>query len=71
GVASTLLQAALARARARDCVLATLEVRRSNRAAQCLYESFGFKPVGLRPNYYVEEREDAVVMMLDLTRVRG
>lgn len=68
GVASTLLEEALARARARPCALATLEVRRSNRAAQALYEKYGFKKVGVRPNYYVAEREDAVVMMLDMVR---
>lgn len=43
----------------------SLEVRRSNYAAQSMYESFGFRPVGLRPGYYVETREDAIVMWVD------
>lgn len=43
----------------------SLEVRRSNFAAQNMYEAFGFRPVGLRPNYYVETREDAIVMWVD------
>jgi ribosomal-protein-alanine N-acetyltransferase len=40
----------------------TLEVRVSNEAAQSLYRGFGFKPAGIRRNYYVETNEDALVM---------
>lgn len=40
----------------------TLEVRVSNRPAQAMYASFGFKPAGVRKNYYVETNEDALVM---------
>jgi len=40
----------------------TLEVRASNDAAQQLYRRFGFAPVGVRPNYYPESGEDAIVM---------
>lgn len=39
-----------------------LEVRDSNRAAQALYKKLGFREVGIRKNYYVEEREDAILM---------
>lgn len=45
----------------------SLEVRRSNFAAQTMYEKFGFRPVGLRPRYYVETGEDAIVMWVDQT----
>ncbi len=41
-----------------------LEVRRSNRAAQRLYELFGFRITGERPGYYSEPLEAAVVMTL-------
>jgi ribosomal-protein-alanine N-acetyltransferase len=41
---------------------ATLEVRLSNMAARRLYEQFGFRPVGLRPRYYTDDQEDALVM---------
>lgn len=41
----------------------TLEVRESNLAARTLYESVGFRPVGLRKGYYSVTGEDAVVMM--------
>lgn len=39
-----------------------LEVRESNRAAIELYRSHGFRPVGLRPRYYRNPPEDALVL---------
>ena len=39
-----------------------LEVRESNEPAMALYGSFGFKPVGLRRDYYSSPRESAVIM---------
>ncbi len=42
----------------------TLEVRVSNRAAQRLYLSFGFRVVGRRLRYYSDNREDAYIMTL-------
>jgi [ribosomal protein S18]-alanine N-acetyltransferase len=53
-------------ARAHRCRVITLEVRRSNHAAIHLYRRFGFRAVGVRPNYYAEDGEDAIVMLLDL-----
>ena len=41
---------------------ATLEVRLSNIAARRLYEKYGFRPVGLRPRYYSDDHEDALIM---------
>lgn len=40
----------------------TLEVRASNTAAQSLYYKYGFTQAGLRHNYYMEDKEDAVIM---------
>lgn len=42
-----------------------LEVRQSNNAAASLYLHTGFRPVGIRKNYYKTNsgREDAVVML--------
>jgi len=40
----------------------TLEVRVGNPAAQEMYRRFGFRPAGIRKNYYVETNEDALVM---------
>ncbi len=44
---------------------ASLEVRVTNWGAQRLYGQFGFRPVGVRKNYYQETGEDAVVMWAD------
>jgi ribosomal-protein-alanine N-acetyltransferase len=44
----------------------TLEVRLSNRAARELYARFGFKPVGVRPRYYSDNGEDALIMTTDV-----
>jgi ribosomal-protein-alanine N-acetyltransferase len=41
---------------------ATLEVRLSNLPARRLYEKYGFRPVGLRPRYYSDDGEDALIM---------
>jgi ribosomal-protein-alanine N-acetyltransferase len=41
-------------------------VRRSNAGALRLYRRFAFRAVGVRPNYYAEDQEDAIVMLLDL-----
>jgi [ribosomal protein S18]-alanine N-acetyltransferase len=40
----------------------TLEVRVGNQPALSLYKRFGLAPVGVRPNYYPETGEDALVM---------
>ena len=66
GVARALLQATVENGRRHRCAMATLEVRRSNEAAIELYRSFHFRAVGIRPNYYVDEGEDAIVMVCDL-----
>ena len=40
----------------------TLEVRRSNLAAQNLYHACGFLDVGYRKRYYEDNKEDALIM---------
>lgn len=45
---------------------ATLEVRKSNIAAQKLYESMGFSTAGLRKNYYNHPKEDGLIMWTSL-----
>ena len=67
GHASRLLAHIIETGRVRKCRFVTLEVRRSNAAAVRLYRRFGFRAVGVRPNYYAEDQEDAIVMLLDLT----
>ena len=51
----------------------TLEVRLSNLPARRLYEKYGFRPVGIRPRYYSDNGEDALIMTtepLDLPAMR-
>ena len=43
----------------------TLEVRLSNAPARRLYQRFGFRPVGVRPRYYSDNGEDALIMTTD------
>jgi len=57
-----LLLAFLDLARDRHAREATLEVRLSNLGARRLYEKYGFRPVGLRPRYYSDNNEDALIM---------
>lgn len=40
----------------------TLEVRASNNAAQALYEKNGYQSWGVRPKYYTDNNEDAIIM---------
>jgi [ribosomal protein S18]-alanine N-acetyltransferase len=60
-----LLLAFLDLARDRHAREATLEVRLSNLPARRLYEKYGFRPVGLRPRYYSDNHEDALIMTTD------
>jgi ribosomal-protein-alanine N-acetyltransferase len=43
----------------------TLEVRVSNRSAIAMYEGLGFRSAGVRPRYYQDNGEDALIMWLD------
>ena len=46
----------------------TLEVRVSNDPAIALYDKLGFLPVGRRPGYYRNPREDALILRKELVR---
>ena len=61
-IGAVLLLALLDLAVDRQAREATLEVRLSNMAARKLYEKFGFRPVGVRPRYYSDDGEDALIM---------
>ena len=66
-----LLDHMLEFARSESARFITLEVRSSNEAALQLYESGGFKRVGVRPRYYANDGEDAVIMLFDLGSQSG
>jgi ribosomal-protein-alanine N-acetyltransferase len=65
GVGERLLLALLDIAASRRAREATLEVRLSNMPARRLYEKYGFRPVGIRPRYYSDNGEDALIMTTD------
>jgi len=66
GIGQQMLTEVIERARADGARLVTLEVRESNEAARKLYRDFGFIDVALRPHYYPDSREDAVIMLLEI-----
>jgi len=68
GIARALMVEAEKRAHASNAALMTLEVRRSNQGALDLYREFDYRAVGVRPNYYVDEGEDAIVMVKELKK---
>ena len=62
GVADFLIERILGDARGKGLLRATLEVRLGNAAAIALYEKWGFTAAAMRPRYYPDNREDALVM---------
>jgi len=63
GLGSLLLQHSLDIMQESGINAVYLDVRRSNLAALKLYNKYGFKPLGVRKNYYSKPREDALVMV--------
>jgi [ribosomal protein S18]-alanine N-acetyltransferase len=63
GVAGRLLRRLFEEARGE--LPFTLEVRVSNGQAIAMYERFGFRSAGVRPRYYHDNGEDALIMWLD------
>jgi ribosomal-protein-alanine N-acetyltransferase len=62
GVGARLLLEMMRRATDLGARVVTLEVRLSNVPARALYQRFGFRPVGVRPRYYSDNGEDALIM---------
>ena len=63
GVAGQLVQALMEEAKESGVRIFILEVRASNTGAVRLYQRLGFKPCGIRKNFYQNPKEDAIVMM--------
>jgi len=62
GIGELLLMTVIDLAREIKARLVTLEVRASNTMAQDLYAKYGFTKVGVRRNYYIDDREDGIIM---------
>ncbi len=70
GIGERLMVEALLAARVEGASRAFLEVRASNLGALAMYKKYGFVIVGVRPKYYKNNNEDAILMNLeDLTRL--
>ena len=62
GIGELLLIATIDLSRELKAESMTLEVRESNTIAQRLYSKYGFTQVGLRRGYYLDNRENAIIM---------
>jgi ribosomal-protein-alanine N-acetyltransferase len=71
GVAGAIFEALLAHPRAEGAAIVTLEVRATNLAAQRFYQRNGFREIAMRPRYYPDTREDALIMLKSLTSPMG
>jgi [ribosomal protein S18]-alanine N-acetyltransferase len=65
GIGEALLMAVIELAQLHKARIVTLEVRVSNITAQNLYLKYGFQKTGLRKGYYLDNREDAIIMTTD------
>lgn len=64
GLGTRLTAALINKAWELGAVAVTLEVRESNTAAQKVYLTCGFASEGIRPNYYEDNHENAIIMWL-------
>jgi len=68
GLATLLVERAIAEARDGGAESVALDARRSNVAAHRLYQSLGFRVAGARKDYYTHPREDALSFERTVTR---
>jgi ribosomal-protein-alanine N-acetyltransferase len=66
-IATELMKRLIQEADERMVTWITLEVRVSNVGAIRLYRNFGFRAISMRRGYYIDNREDAFVMLRDRT----
>lgn len=66
-----IMEELIAEARQRNLLRMTLEVRKQNHVAITLYKKLGFLMAGIRPGYYQDTGEDALIMWVELKNDRG
>jgi ribosomal-protein-alanine N-acetyltransferase len=66
GLGKALLKHMMQLAASLGSMKMTLEVRVSNEIAQSLYRKMGFEATGIRPRYYSDNQEDAMIMWVNL-----
>lgn len=64
GIACELIEAQLKN----EMDFITLEVRKSNAPAISLYTKLGFENMGIRPRFYTDPVEDAIIMTLSINK---
>lgn len=64
GIGEQILLHALKQVRDEGAQRAFLEVRAGNLGAQAMYKKYGFVVTGVRPRYYKDNNEDALLMDL-------
>ena len=69
GIATWLLTRCFKKITDQGLQFIQLEVRPGNTAAQALYKKLGFKLIGIRPKYYTDTGEDALVLAKQLKEV--
>lgn len=68
GIGSLLLDSLTDRLKSESIANVWLEVRRSNRSAISFYRKNGFSEISVRPNFYANPTEHAILMKLELNR---
>lgn len=66
GIAEKLMDEGLRLTKNMGALKAFLEVRSGNEAAKKLYEKLGFTVDGIRPHYYQDNHEDALLMSMEM-----
>ncbi len=66
GAGNSLVEGLIHLSMERNISAMTLEVRETNIAAQNLYKKYGFVESGIRPKYYADDNEDAIIMWKNL-----
>ena len=64
GIGSQILSKLIEICKKKNACSMTLEVRQNNEAAKHLYKKYGFEEAGIRPKYYADSDEDAIIMWL-------
>ena len=65
GIGEQILLHSLRAAHKEGAQRAFLEVRTGNAPAQAMYRKYGFEVAGVRPGYYKDNNEDALLMNLE------
>lgn len=71
GIGKALMQEMIRLAAVNGAERMTLEVRRSNHIARRLYTEIGFVESGVRPGYYTDNGEDALLLWLEGLRQKN